>query len=137
MDEIATDRPGARTDGLRSEPVARAAVPPAQPRTDAPPGRSPTGPENAAADDTALNLLAGGEDPLVQAASALDSLLPEGRFPPNTSLRIEQDDVSGRFIYQSVDNDTGEVVKQFPPEDILEILSLFRDPEGVVLDNLA
>ncbi len=87
--------------------------------------------------ETASAATAGSDDPLVQAALALEEILPGGEFPPNTSLRIEQDEESGRFIYQSIDNETGEVVRQFPPEDILEILALFRDPEGVIFDDLA
>lgn len=78
-----------------------------------------------------------GRDPLEIAANALEAALPGGEFPPNTTLRIEQDEESGRFVYQSVDNETGEVVRQFPPEDFLEILSSFREPEGVVVDDLA
>jgi len=76
-------------------------------------------------------------DPLSQAAAAIEEILPNGQFPENTTLRIEQDEDTGRFIYKSIDNDTGEVVRQFPPEDILEVLALFRDPEGVILDDLA
>ena len=50
-------------------------------------------------------------------------------------LRINRDEDSDRFVYQSIDRDTGDVLRQFPPEEILEILGKFRAPEGIVLDD--
>jgi len=76
-------------------------------------------------------------DPLEQAATALTDFIPEEELIENSSLRIEQDENTGRFIYQSVDNDSGEVLRQFPTEQILEFLSFFRDPEGIAVDDEA
>lgn len=76
-------------------------------------------------------------DPLVKAAEVLEDLIPEIEQTPNTRLRIDRDEETGRFIYYNVDNDSGEVVRQFPPENILEFLSSFRDVEGLVLDDEA
>ncbi|GAB4130417.1 MAG: hypothetical protein Kow00104_16060 [Rhodothalassiaceae bacterium] len=50
-------------------------------------------------------------------------------------LRIEQDEGSGRLVYQSVDRETGEVVGQFPPETILKLIAFIRETEGIVLDT--
>ena len=76
-------------------------------------------------------------DPLQQAATAISNLIPEEEIIENSSLRIEQDEATGRFIYQSIDNVSGEVLRQFPPEQILEFLAFYRDPEGIVLDDEA
>lgn len=79
--------------------------------------------------------LARGEDPLTKAAEAIEEFI--GDSGPETKLRIDKDDDTGRFIYKSVDAESGEVVAQFPPETILEMISKFRDPEGLVVDDKA
>jgi len=75
------------------------------------------------------------QDPLEQAAQAIEEFI--GDTGPSTKLRIDKDDETGRFVYKSVDAESGEVLKQFPPETVLEIISRFRDPEGLVLDDEA
>ena len=47
-------------------------------------------------------------------------------YPPaDYRLVIEQDKASGTFIYKTLDRRTGEVVQQFPRE---EVLRLHEDP---------
>ena len=92
--------------------------------------------ENVRAQREALDI-GSDTDPLEQAAAALSDFIPEEEVIENSSLRIEQDENTGRFIYQSIDNVSGEVLRQFPPEQILEFLSFFRDPEGIVVDDEA
>lgn len=86
--------------------------------------------------DTGNRSSNGGRDPLERAAEQLQSLIPEGELS-NTSLSIELDELSGRFIYQSIDNESGEVVRQFPPEELLRLLSIVRDAEGIAVDEQA
>ncbi|GER07105.1 hypothetical protein JCM17843_14150 [Kordiimonadales bacterium JCM 17843] len=50
-------------------------------------------------------------------------------------LRIDQDEESGRVVFQSVDRDSGEVINQFPPETILKLIASIREAEGIVLDT--
>ena len=76
-----------------------------------------------------------GQDPLEKAAQAIGEFI--GETGSNTKLRIDKDHDTGRYIYKSVDSDSGEVISQFPPETILEIISKFRDPEGLVVDDKA
>ena len=76
-----------------------------------------------------------GEDPLVQAAQAIEEFVKD--TGPDTKLRIDKDADTGRFVYKSVDTESGEVINQFPPETILQIISKFRDPEGLILDDTA
>lgn len=56
---------------------------------------------------------------------------------PNTRLQIERDEGSGLFIYRAIDKDTGEVVRQYPTDEILRFISYFRESEGLVVDNRA
>lgn len=74
-------------------------------------------------------------DPFEQAAEVLEDFIPEIEQIPNTRLRIDKDDETGRFVYYSVDDESGEVIRQFPPESMLKFLSYYRGLEGLVLDD--
>ncbi|WP_262691431.1 flagellar protein FlaG [Kordiimonas aestuarii] len=75
--------------------------------------------------------------PLEKAAKALEKFIPENETPPNTRLRIDRDDETGRFVYLNIDNESGEIIKQFPPESILEFLSYYREVAGLTVDDEA
>ena len=87
------------------------------------PSNAPQRPEN-------LNI---GEDPLEKAARVIEEFVPDDG--PSTKLRIDKDEDTGRFVYKSIDTESGEVIKQFPPETILEIISQYRSLEGLVVDD--
>ncbi len=55
----------------------------------------------------------------------------------NSKLRINLDRDAGRFVMQTVDIDSGEVVAQFPAEEMLRILSYYRQESGLVVDDSA
>ena len=56
-------------------------------------------------------------------------------LPPNSKLTIEQDKISGTFIYRSIDPDTGEVLTQWPSEKLLELRDYLKEMEGVLVDK--
>lgn len=74
-----------------------------------------------------------GENLLVKAAEILESYIPE--TDSNTKLKINKDEGSGRFVYQGIDKDSGEVVRQFPEDEILKFLARVREVEGLVVDG--
>jgi flagellar protein FlaG len=74
-------------------------------------------------------------DPLVKAAELLEEFIPEFEQTSDTHLRIDKDEETGRFVYYNVDKESGEVVRQFPPENILKFLSYYRGLEGLILDD--
>ncbi len=45
----------------------------------------------------------------------------------NASLRISQDDATGRFLYLSVDKASGEIIDQWPAEDFIRQLAFFLE----------
>ena len=98
-------------------------------------GKTAAGEGGPAPTDKTTSNLDQGQDPLEQAAQTIEDFI--GDTNTSTKLRIDKDDETGRFIYKSVDSESGEVVGQFPPETILEIITRFRDPEGLVLDDEA
>jgi flagellar protein FlaG len=72
-------------------------------------------------------------------ASRLNTNTPEPKklVQENTHLVIEKDDVNGGFIYKSIDRKTGEVIKQFPREDVLKAIARAKAAEGQILDTKA
>ena len=66
--------------------------------------------------------------------AALAKLIKKG-MPSNSKLQIERDKETGTFIYRSVDPDTGEVLKQWPPEQLLKLRESLREMEGMLVDK--
>jgi flagellar protein FlaG len=79
--------------------------------------------------------------PLQDAADAerhssalLERLTKNG--PQNASrLSIDRDDVTGDFVYRFLDARTGEVMRQFPAEEMLELLRFLGEQPGLVVDQ--
>lgn len=66
-----------------------------------------------------------------------DEILENAGIGGNTTLRIEEDQISGRIVYSAIDKDTGEVVRQFPAEEILRSIRFLRLLTGVMVDRSA
>ena len=49
----------------------------------------------------------------------------------NLRLRIVRDQASGQFVYYGVDPTTGQVVRQYPPKDILDRIAYYRKAAGL------
>ncbi len=135
MTEIGSSGNGAQVVNLKtnstrspgSDSVERGTTPAATPKTDA-----TTQPIGNGAEALGAEVI---KDPFEQAAGVLEEFIPEFEQIPNTRLRIDKDDETGRFVYYSVDDESGEVVRQFPPENILKFLSYYRGLEGLLLDD--
>lgn len=84
-------------------------------------------------------LSSGSAQDFIRAAEKLiEASLPSK--PPGTKLRIDVDDGSGRFVYKGIDIKTGDVVVQFPSEEILKLIAFNRERdgvEGIVVDEEA
>jgi len=52
-------------------------------------------------------------------------------------LKFATDEETGMSLFQLVEQDTGEVVRQFPPEEMLDFLEKFRDFSGFLLSEQA
>jgi uncharacterized FlaG/YvyC family protein len=80
--------------------------------------------------------LSANDEPLEKVAEVVQTFIPES-FNKNTKLSINRDDVTGVFVYRSIDRTSGEVIRQFPPEDILNYIVSVRKAEGLVVDGKA
>lgn len=78
-------------------------------------------------DDNALDLKKFAEE--------LERFIP--KLMPNTRLQIIQDDMSGLFVYKAIDRESGEVVHQYPADEILRYIARHRSHEGLILDGTA
>jgi uncharacterized FlaG/YvyC family protein len=56
-------------------------------------------------------------------------------LPTNSKLQITQDESTGTYIYRSVDPDTGEVIQQWPQEQMLALQKQLKQMEGLLLDK--
>lgn len=50
-------------------------------------------------------------------------------------LQIDRAEDNGRFIYRILDPDTGETMRQWPPERYLELLEYLNEKRGGLLDR--
>ncbi|MGF1457270.1 MAG: flagellar protein FlaG [Alphaproteobacteria bacterium] len=70
-----------------------------------------------------------------EAAELANALKPAAGEAPY--LRIEQDQGTGRFVYKSVDTKTGEVVKEWPEEEMRRALQRLGELRGFLVDETA
>ena len=116
-------------------------VTPAAPLTRRPPqeGAAPEEGEPAArtAGPEVSGTTAAREEPATTALEkTLETILKEvlGEDFSSRRLSIAQDEATGRFVYRVIDVNTGEVIRQYPPDEILKIVAQIRQASGLVLD---
>lgn len=85
------------------------------------------------APDPALNRATVAESP----AKASAPPIATGPDPVDLRLVIEEDQATGSYVYKTVNRVTGEVLQQFPREDILKLHNAERYAAGTVIDTEA
>jgi flagellar protein FlaG len=96
------------------------------------PSRPQASPTLPGAINTSTNLTPEQRVEVLQEAVAK---LIKKSLPANSKLQIEQDKITGTFIYRAVDPDTGEVISQWPSEKMLELRDFLAQMEGVLVDK--
>jgi flagellar protein FlaG len=66
--------------------------------------------------------------------SAMQKLI-EDNLPVQSKLQIDQDKETGTFIYRSVDPETGEVLGQWPSEQMVKLAEHMAQMEGMLFDK--
>ncbi len=59
----------------------------------------------------------------------------EIEIEPELRLRVRFDEPAGRFVYQGINPQSGEVERQFPPDEALQRIARNRDIAGLTLDE--
>lgn len=55
----------------------------------------------------------------------------------NIRLSIVHDEATDRYVFKSVDTDTGEVIRQYPTEPMLRQIARVREITGLTVDSAA
>lgn len=55
----------------------------------------------------------------------------------NTSLQFSVDEESGRDVIKVMDKDSGELVRQFPSEEVLDVIKSLSNATGMLFDETA
>lgn len=83
------------------------------------------------------------QDSRVAKIDQLQRLADEAFAEDNLKLSIKYNKDVGRFVYRGLDPQTGEVVREYPPEEVLERMAKVKrdtedklaQPSGVALDQ--
>lgn len=59
------------------------------------------------------------------------------RLNENLSLKFGQDEKTGENYFQLVEKDTGDVVRQIPPQNIIDFMKKFKDFSGLLFNQSA
>jgi flagellar protein FlaG len=71
-----------------------------------------------------------------EAPAVEKSALADGPQPGDLRLVIEQDSKTGTYVYKTVDRRTGDILQQFPREDVLRFKQAEHYDPGEVFDGL-
>jgi flagellar protein FlaG len=52
-------------------------------------------------------------------------------------LKFEIDDSTDRVVVKVIEKDSGEVIRQFPPKEVLELAKFFNASKGFLLKEQA
>jgi flagellar protein FlaG len=62
---------------------------------------------------------------------------PQADSQPDVRLIIEEDEATGAYVYKTMDRRTGEVIQQFPREQILRLQEDAKYSAGAVVNARA
>ena len=62
---------------------------------------------------------------------------PSDQLPANSRLQILQHEETGTFVYRTVDVETGEVVNQYPADEVLRRMAYWHELTGLAVDTSA
>lgn len=66
-----------------------------------------------------------------------DEIMAQAGVHADAALKIEEDAVTGRPVFMAVDKASGEVIRQFPSEEILKSVRWLQYMSGVLVDQRA
>jgi flagellar protein FlaG len=71
----------------------------------------------------------------LQRLGVMQKLADEAFVNQDLRLSISFDEAVGRFIYRGLDRETGEVKREFPPEELLNTIVALRKIAGIAVDR--
>lgn len=73
-------------------------------------------------------------DPVKRAEEAIGGLFTDSRFPSGR-FSIDHDEESGRYVYRLIDQETDEILKQFPGDYVLRRVAYYRELQGLAVNS--
>ncbi len=98
----------------------------------APAGQKP-GTRTSASDNTSTSQQAGDRAVIDKAAAKVNEMLVSG----DPQLQIKVDDETQRVVVKVVEQKSGEVIRQIPPEELLKLDKYLSSPKGLLLSEKA
>ena len=65
----------------------------------------------------------------------LQQLTEQAFASDDLRLSISFEKSIGRFVYRGVDRQTGEVVREYPPEEVIKRIAHLREIAGITIDR--
>ena len=65
----------------------------------------------------------------------LQQLTEQAFASDDLRLSISFEKSIGRFVYRGVDRETGEVVREYPSEEVIKRIATFREIAGIAIDR--
>ena len=65
----------------------------------------------------------------------LQQLTEQAFASDDLRLSISFEKSIGRFVYRGVDRETGEVVREYPSEEVIKRIAKFREIAGIAIDR--
>ena len=75
--------------------------------------------------------------PSVEDVRRMSRLLDKIVQSLNWNIKVRIDETHDRIVTQIVDPDKGEIIKQIPPQELLEIMTRVKELVGLLLDREA
>ncbi|HBH89734.1 flagellar protein FlaG [Ponticaulis sp.] len=91
--------------------------------------------EQSAASDVRKAEDAETTDPAEQRRQLLKEALEETQNAPDGKLVIERDEDTGKYVQKVLDPTSGEVLKQWPEEQFLELAKSMGEAYGLIVDR--
>ena len=66
---------------------------------------------------------------------AFEEALEDSEYGKRGKLVIEQDEETGRFVQKLMDPNTGDVIRQWPEEEFLELAKAMGEAYGLFVDQ--
>ncbi|MCR9130778.1 MAG: flagellar protein FlaG [Alphaproteobacteria bacterium] len=112
------------------------------PAWDAQPGRrtaagADDAPEETASKRSALDLAQPPETKTESVVDQIETMRDILNKNARNRLQIDRAEDSGRFIYRILNPETGETMRQWPPERYLELVAYLEDKRGGLVDESA
>ena len=65
----------------------------------------------------------------------LAKLAQEAYQSQNIDLRISYNEKADRFIYKGINPETGEVIREYPPEEVIKRIVTLKKIAGLIVDT--